>query len=433
MMKKLLLTTAACGLAMTASAAHAQVSLELGGYTKMYGAFVDQDESQDANGTTAGIPVGEASTGDANDFDFIRETEIHFTGETTLDNGLTVGFHTEADTDGNDTFNVDESYAYFSGNWGRFNLGDEDGAAYLLQVAAPSADSNIDGIRQYVQPVNYSVMLGDANAATAARDIALPLNLGNNTLAVGTAVNVAIDYDQNVSGKSTKLSYLSPIMNGFQLGMSFTPDADGDATGLAGIGFDDQSDTFGMGYEAGLRYEGQFNNVGVILGAGYTHLELEAADFTGLTGNLPAGGTQAVLNDPTDDRQAWNVGADFDIGPFGIGAIYKVDNAGEIVNAVSTATTASNTGDDEETWVVGLDYTTGPFKLGASYYDQENTFGYDNLDTNRYSGGVTYTYGPGMTFRGSIGYVEHEATGIGGPGSNDVDATYVTLGTQINF
>lgn len=423
MMKKLLLTTAACGLAMTAAPAYAQVELDLGGYTKMYGAFVDQDENADTDGTTAGVQ----GAGDTNDFDFIRDTEIHFTGETTLDNGLTVGFHTEADTDGGDGFNVDETYAYFSGNWGRVNLGDEDGAAYLLQVAAPSADSNIDGIRQYVQPVNYTAALGDSNASGGIGDELFTVigNVGNNN------TGNSFDYDQDPTGKSTKITYLSPIMNGFQVGVSYTPDSDGRADDLEGIGFDDVTDTFGDAYEAGLRYEGQFNNVGVILGAGYSHVELEDAGFTG-TLPAPAANPAAAVGDPSDDRQVWNVGADFDIGPFGIGAIYREDNAGEVVNIASTATDGAVT-DDEETIVVGVDYTTGPFKFGASYYDQENTFGIKDLDTERYSGGVTYTYGPGMTFRGSIGYIEHEATGIGGPTSNDVDATYVTLGTQINF
>jgi len=44
-MKKLLLTTAACGLAFAATPANAQVELELGGYFKGYGAYVDQDET----------------------------------------------------------------------------------------------------------------------------------------------------------------------------------------------------------------------------------------------------------------------------------------------------------------------------------------------------------------------------------------------------
>jgi predicted porin len=150
------------------------------------------------------------------------------------------------------------------------------------------------------------------------------------------------------------------------------------------------------------------------LGAGYSHGE-NGADASPLgTPAAPVGGSTGN----TDDRQAWNVGADFDIGPFGIGAIYKEDN-GAADGAAA---------DDEETIVVGVDYTTGPFKIGASYLDQDNTFAVDGLDTQRYSGGVTYTYGPGMTFRGSVGYIEHDI-----PAAADVDGTYVTLGTQINF
>ncbi len=370
-MKKLLLSSAACGLAMIATPAAAQVQLEVGGYFKGYGAYVDQDET----------------TGEVNDFDIIRDTEIHFGGETTLDNGLTVGFHLEAEADGsdgasnNDSFEVDESYAYFSGSWGRFNFGAEDGAGYLLQVAAPSADSNIDGIRQFVQPVNYTV-------------------LGVTGLTAAAVTGSGIDYDMDPSGKSDKVTYLTPILSGFQAGASFSPDTDG-ADDLEGIGTDDVDDTIGATYELAVRYEGQFNNVGVIAGAGYSHGDQE--DDTNGTGT-------------TDDREVWNVGLDFDVGPFGVGAIYREDNG------------AVDGSDEEETIVVGVDYTTGPFKLGASYYDQENTFAVDGVDTDRYSAGVVYTYGPGMTFRGSLGYIEHEGTD-----SVEQDATYVTLGTQVNF
>ncbi len=371
-MKKLLLTTAACGLAFAATPAAAQVQLEVGGYFKGYGAYVDQDE---ATGT------------EVNDFDIIRDTEIHFGGETTLDNGLTVGFHTELLADpaaaANDSFDVDESYAYFSGSWGRVNFGAEDGAAYLLQVAAPSADSNIDGIRQFVQPVSYT---GAGIAGSTLTELTTD----------------GLDYDMDPSAKSDKFTYLSPIFSGFQVGASFSPDTDG-ADDLEGIGLDDADDTIGATYEIAARYEGQFNNVGVIAGAGYSHGDQE--DDTNGTGL-------------TDDREAWNVGLDLDVGPFGIGAVYTEDNQA-----------LDGTGfDDEETWVVGVDYTTGPFKLGASYLNVDNFDGVEDDEAERYSGGVVYTYGPGMTFRGSIGYLDTDDII-----ADDPDATYVTLGTQINF
>ena len=365
-MKKLLLTTAIAGLGFVATPANAQIDLELGGYFSGYGAYVDQDEN----------------AGTVNDFDFIRNTEVHFGGESTLDNGLTVGFHSEAEVDGDDATNIDESYMYLSGSWGRINAGDEDGAAYLLQVAAPSADSNIDGIRQFINPVNYTVLGAPGLAANAS---------------IGVDNSGGIDYDMDPSGKSTKLTYLSPIMSGFQLGLSYSPDTD--AANENGIGTDGVPGVIGDTWEAGVRYEGAFNNVGVIAGAGYSNGDIES--------NLPV----------ADDRDVWNAGLDLDMGPFGIGAIYRVDNG-----AVSGAGT-----DDEETMVVGVDYTTGPFKLGASYYDQDNTFAVANDETKRYSGGVTYTYGPGMTFRGSVGNVEHTV------GGTDFDATYVTVGTQVNF
>lgn len=352
-MKKLLMTSVALGgLAFAATPAHAEIDLTVGGYFKGYMAWVDQDDDVD----------------DINNLDIVRDTEIHIGGETTLDNGLTVGAHFEFDADGDDGMGVDESYLYFSGDWGRVNFGAEDGAVYLLQVAAPSADSNYDGIRQYVNPFNW----GAAGI--------VPFSDG-------------LDYDADPSGKSDKLTYLSPVINGFQAGLTFSPDTDS-ADDLEGIGLDDRAGEIGRTYELAARYEGEFNNIGVILGGGYSFGDLEE----------DAGSD--------DDREVWNVGLDLDIGAFGIGAAYVSDN---------------NADDDDESdiIVVGVDYTTGPFKIGASYLNLDT----DNVtDTDRFTGGVTYEYGPGMSFRGSLSYVD-----IDPDGGDERDGVALLLGTQVNF
>ncbi|MGZ9108872.1 MAG: porin [Micavibrio sp.] len=379
-MKKLLLTTALVGVAFVATPAMAEVSLGLGGHFKGYMTWHDQDE---------------ATGFETNTVDILRETEIHFTGETTLDNGLTVGFHAETEADGGvDGFEVEESYAYFAGNWGRVNFGAEDGANYLLQVAAPAADSNVDGIRQYISPINYDVALGQAAGTFAA--------------AVG---EFALDYASDASGYADKLTYISPVFNGFQAGVSYTPDT-GSNDGYAqsfGVRADDEADEFGAAYEGAVRYEGQFNAVRLALGAGYTHAELEED-----TAGAP----------DMDDRNNWNVGANLGFGPFNVGAAYVTDNNG------------LDDSSDSDTWVVGADYTTGPFVLGASYLSREDegsagdlggTAGED-LESDRYSGGVTYTYGPGMSFRGSVHHVEHDVDG-----GDDFDATTLLVGTQIGF
>ena len=329
-MKKLLLTTALVGVAFTAAPAMAEVSLGLGGHFKGYMTYNDQDE-------TAGQ--------DLNKVDILRDTEIHFTGETTLDNGLTVGFHAESNTNGGENGDFEESYLYFAGNWGRVNFGAEDGAQYLLQVAAPAADTNVDGIRQYINPLNVD------------------------------GLGFALDYAADASGYADKITYITPVFSGFQAGVSYTPEVSSttDVNGYAGpFGVRDNADAFfGDAYEGALRYEGQFDAARVSLGGGFTFVEAEAAGL--------------------DDREGWNVGANVGFGPFNVGAAYVTDN-----NATDDA--------DSDTWVVGADYTTGPFVIGASYLNRDDD-GAD-FEADRYSAGVTYTYGPGMSFRGSVHHVQ---------------------------
>lgn len=348
-MKKILLCSAALvGVAFAAAPAMAQVDVTVGGHTKNYVGWLSQDD------------VDERS------FDMLTESEVHFNAEGTADNGLTYGFHVETEADGSDSFEVEESYLYLASSLGRLNMGSEDGANYLLQVAAPSADANVDGLRQYINPV---------------------LNQG------------ALDYANDATGQDEKITYLSPNWSGFQFGLSYTPEvADDNGAGVGGFNLDDQEGNQGAGYEGSVRYEGTFNNIGFAVGAGYTTVDIEADDVA------PA----------NDDVQQWNIGADFDIGAFGVGAAYtELESEGGVEDA------------DTDTIVVGADYTTGPFQFGASYLNEDS----DNVDeTDRYTGGVVYTLTQGLTLRGSISYSDLE-TAAGA----DSDATSVLGGIQFNF
>lgn len=366
-MKKLMLSTAVAAFAFVVTPAMAQddsgVKLNVGGHFKGYMSYVSQDDD----------------VSEVRDFDILRETEVHFGGETTLDNGLTVGAQIEAEADSGDAFSIDESYLYLAGSWGRVNFGDEDGAAYLLQVAAPSADDNVDGLRQFINPIRYSAASGNTTL--------LGFNAGG------------LDYDNDFAGDDDKVTYLSPVFNGFQAGVSYTPESlDDDSDGVSGNNIETDGNV-GATWEVAVRYEGTFNTVGVILGAGYTHADIEGTELVG-----------------QDDFNEWNVGADLDIGAFGIGAIYTENNNG------------SDVADENETWVVGVDYTTGPFKLGASYLNNDSDASGVDVDTDRWTAGVVYTYGPGMTFRGSVQHVNSDVDG-----GADVDGTAVLLGTQVNF
>lgn len=400
-MKKLLLTTAIAGLAFAAAPAQAEgFDLKAGGFFKGYVNFVDQDE---------------ASGLETRDVDFLRHTEVYVTGETTLDNGLSVGVYIEGEADEDDSFDIEESYVYFQGDFGRINFGAEDGATYLLQVAAPAADENVDGVRQFISPVSVgSIFGGDLTA------------IGGGEAGVSFAAALindegGLDYDNDLSQEDQfKITYLTPVFSGFQAGISYTPEIDngledGELTdgGFLGNGLDDQDGQFGDVVDLAARFEADFDGVGVQLGAGYSVASLEG-DQADVNNTINQNGLDA-----DDDRTQWNIAGNVNTAGFTVGVVYTEDDFGEGEFA------------DEETFVVGASYETGAFKLGASFYDAENFGGVSNLDAQRYAGGVTYSYAPGLSFRGSIGYVEFENDGTAI--SEDFETTYVLLGTQVNF
>jgi outer membrane protein OmpU len=384
-MKKLLLATATIAM-LAPMAAHAEIKLDLGGYFKGYAGYANQD----ATGTK--------------DFDLKRKAQVFFIGETTLDNGLTVGYNGQLTQDTsvepssaavgtNDDAKVEQSYLYFSGNWGRMNLGRENGAAYLLQVSAPGADSNLDGM-----------------------DIAF--SFFNQGIA-----NVRQDYGQTGAGTvagvrgenfqySDKVTYLTPKFNGFQAGVSYTPT----------VQADDTNSYFGMpsnvtvgGYEdlldGGIRYDGEFSGVGVHVGGGYSTASVETAIIPIIGG---------VAGTPQSNYKEWNAGLKLTFDGFGVGGAYNDRDGGLDVVGLG----------DVKTWTGGVDYTYGAYTFGASYLNSKGDAALGGQDKfNRFMVGADYTFGPGMKFNGSVGFDDLNAAAAGA----DNKATVLAIGTDVQF
>lgn len=360
-MKNVLLAgTALVGAAMIASPAQADLKLDLGGHFSGYGVYVDDD----------------GAAANSRDAEFRKNTEIQFTGETTLDNGLTVGIHIEQEVE-NQTQN-NESYAYFSGGWGRVNFGSEDGAAYLLQVAAPSADSNVDGLRTTIQ--------------------------GFTSAGVGT-----LDYDHAQFGNqptddlndvpSDRLTYLTPKFNGFQAGVSYAPEAAQNA-GLAAMGVGGIEDM----WEVAVRWDGQFEGVGISVGAGYS------------TSDNATAGAQP-------EPEAFNVGFNLAWNQFSFGGAWLDEDdaafAGAFVN-----------NQEATTWVLGAAWDNGPYHVGVSYLEREDELGAASADSNKATIGGGYTFGPGMTFRGAVAWGEVAGATVA---AAENDFQQITIGTDIQF
>lgn len=367
-MKRVLLTALAIGAASISvvPSAMAQtndgIQLGIAGFMRGYVVAHKQDD-------VAGF--------ESRDFDILRDTEVHFKGHMKLDNGLTVGFHTELRDDLGDNFAVDESYAYFSGDWGRVNFGAENGAAYLLQVAIPAADSNIDGLRQFISPVNFNALTGGVRTT-----------------------GFQADYSTGRSGKFDKLTYITPVFSGFQAGVSYTPEMETPSRSL-GVAEDDQAGDLGSAYEAGALYKRDIGDVKLTLGTGYVLAEVERATAT------------------RADSKSWNVTGVIGYQGFQFGAVYfNEDN------------TNGAKGIDRDGFSLGVDYTTGPWTFGASYLNAKfEELAPQNGDTERYSVGVVYNVGSGVSFRSSVRHVEYDFGGTLG----ERDATSFILGTQINF
>lgn len=360
-MKKFLLTTATfAGLTFAAitpaTAQDAGLKLGVSGFMVGYAVYTDEEGAN------------------LRSFDFRKAAEIVFKGETKLENGLTVGANVtlEADRGDYNDSKVEQSYLYASNEWGRLNFGEADGAAFLLQVAAPSADSMVDSVSP---EINTFITTG-------------------NALGLGYRHSFTERY-------ANKLTYMTPVLSGFQAAVSYAPSLNDSTTdGTTATTTDNDLSQLDNAFEVSARYKGSFQPMDLTLGAGYSHAS-EEADAAA-----------------ADSAQIWDAGAVVNVGAFNIGGAYLKDNL-----ALS--------GDfDRVVWVLGADYDFGATKVGVSYQDHTRKQGAGAADweAQRYTLGATYDFATGMSFRGSVGYLDRNNAG-----TPTGDATQVAVGTVLNF
>lgn len=327
--------------------------------------------------------------GNVRSTDILRDTDVAFTGETTLSNGLTVGAFIGTDGDASDSFNVQDSYIFLANTYGKLIVGATDGANYFLQVEAPSADNNVDGAMSYVSPINF------ANTSVAGTEFETDVSVNG------------LDYDNDLTAGMDKVVYFTPIMSGFQAAISYAPDTANltqSSRSSAGNSPDDTLDSYGSAIEASVRYQNDVSDFfSYTLGAGYSTVEVEKTN----------------ASSTVDDYKMWNTAIDMNIGAFGVGAVYTENNRGKAANS------------DSKTAVFGVDYTVGQIKYGASYlYNTHEASATSEIKAQRVAAGIMYEYGPGLSFRSTL---SHTAVSVPAAIGADVDGTSLTFGTVILF
>jgi predicted porin len=317
---------------------------------------------------------------------FKQDVEVYFLGETTLDNGLTVGarIELEGQTSGDQ---IDAVWAYFSGGFGEIRFGDTSEALAQLCYLVPSA-SGIFG----ADSPNF--------------------NFSNNAFTgLGYAATNGTCY--GVDDKSTKIVYFSPNFAGFSFAASFTPD-----------NTEDTRNTLG-GAATRLKTDSGQNSMNFSVGANFTH------DFNGVNLILGGGGTWSFDREfkggtSVDERTEYNAYARVGFAGFTFGGAYSLRNNTNLSGADAQVYGAGVTY-NWDAWTVGFGWTHGDYEYYSTPPDV-----LENHDV--FSLTASYALGPGIQLDGVVEYDVDDFDGNGVAGTFDnYEGLAIGVGTLISF
>ena len=388
-MKRQLFTTTALVTAgvLASSLAHAEegIKLGIGGYMNNY--FGAGDVDDDGN--------------DFNETSLWSDGEVHFTGETTLDNGITFGANIQLESFASGD-QIDENYAYVEGGFGRMQFGSENTAAHLMQYSAPQVGAPISTgwVTNFIPtPAGFSGFLGPFE------------DLGN---------------DENT------VTYFTPRLFGFQLGVSYQPNIQDNGEGSNAPA--DVDTTYHDGVSVGINFVESFGGFDVALAGGYKRSSAPDGDITAVDPRNTAstnGVAQKIHVIDRPDPEIITGGINLGYGGVTIGGGIAAVTEGEITAAtttvdgtvlgagpaaatlgvspftglvttvISTRGTYINDAQSTEGWAwdAGISYTTGPWSFSGVYQwgtREGSVMTGDNDVMQSFGAAVEYAVGPGI-------------------------------------
>ena len=275
------------------------------------------------------------------------DSEVYFRGNTTLDNGIRVDVIVQLESDqvSNGT-QIDESYLKVGNmkQWGEFRLGSTKSAHFLFRAFGPhvSAISNATNHQQSAQFVPST-----------------------------TPLKGPATFLSHEGGADRMLAmYVTPNLNGFQGGISYTPSQ---------TNTDDPPKTKGMdateanNVSMGANYKGKFGDASIGISGGYTTVG-------GRGNNAEYNTVQAGMN--------------VSFAGFSIGGHW----------AERSDDTAMSKVDDREGWMAGVGYKTGPWNVALTWLNTTDDVSANpgEVEHNQYSLGMTYSLGAGVLVGASI-------------------------------
>jgi predicted porin len=292
---------------------------------------------------------------------------------------------------------IDEHFLVMRGSFGQFEVGAMDSAAIKTTVGYMGS---------------WATQVGE-NSAFGPGDwisgVAGGVNFGGHD---GTLRNMQL---RMFDDDSNKISYYTPRFEGFQLGVSYTPNS--------------QQNTF----------------------AGSGGSPAPSGAVAGSPGAVIGNGTELGVPHKNVYHEGWSIGANFDrkFGDLGVGvAAGYVTAKSPGTNSVETAAAWKNT-DDAQTWGIGAAIEWGPFKVSGGYRENKDvrdgfssqtgtgsgTSIATSLDGTLYDVGGRFTFGPNAV---SVSYRSGNVEGIKtDPADVEEEAFMVsfrrTLGPGVNW
>jgi len=342
---------------LAAGSASAQIELGLSGYMQQWVGYANQDS---VNG------------GDWDGTNTASDTEVHFDGSFTVDNGITIGVRVELE--GNTSSDqIDASYLFIDGSFGRIEMGKEDSAQYKMQYAAPEVGIGLNSGDQ-TNWVTFDGIGGTSGVFLQP--------FGSTFVEVGS------------QDKARKVTYYTPRFAGFQVGASYAPTSESNSNGPF-----DRDQGIHDSFSFGANYVETFDSFDVAVSGGY-----------GLAQNS---------DDGADDPSVWNLGLNVGFANFVFGGSYAQGKDDPFAG--------DNTG-----WDLGVSYGTGPWSVSLAWYHGERdgdggTLLEADLDSYQFSG--RYTLGPGIDLAGTLGFTNLDPQ----DGGEDNKAWYLVVGPNLEF
>ncbi len=310
-----LIATSALALSAGPASAADMMSVGVGGYMEQWVGYANRDDK----GVDGGI-------------DIQSDSEIYFQGSMESDQGLKFGVHVqlEANNGSSGATNIDESFAWISGDFGRIEIGQRD-------------------------PIH-------ARTHYAIKDVGVGLQAGDTQKWIpGQYLQTAGWHHDNLN-----VIYLTPRMNGVQVGVSYGADADSENS--VTIAPEDNDDAV---WAAGINFNEKIGDMSFKVSLGHMNRAQSAAavdPYNHDNADESAEGATAKMMKGRDDHTFTNAGLQIGMGAFSFAVSYATRDQGRyMLECLGTV------GDDANTVIPCTDPAETTGIRPASDHDGDGT------------------------------------------------------------